>query len=67
MRAKLFDAHNKFLQDHELPEAVPTVQIAGKTFRLADTDDSGALVYREVDYKTTAAVEKSSASGKAGE
>ncbi len=67
MRAKLFDAHNKFLRDHDVPEASPTLQLAGKTFRLADTDDTGVLVYREVDEETTDAIEKSAAREKATE
>ncbi len=65
MRAKLFDAHNKFLQDYDTAEASPTLQLTRKipplqpgpyqesadltTFRLMDTDESGALIYREVE------------------
>jgi hypothetical protein len=64
MTAKLFDAHNKFLHDQEVPEASPSLQLAGKTFRLVDTDQSGALVYREVDEETTGAIEKSAAGEK---
>jgi hypothetical protein len=65
MRAKLFDAHNKFIQDSDTPEASPTLQFTEKTFRLVDTEESGALVYREVDEETTGAIEKSAAREKA--
>jgi hypothetical protein len=65
MKAKLFDLHNKFLQDYDTPAASPTLNLPGPipplqlgsyqsqtkttTFRLMDTDETGALVYREVE------------------
>jgi hypothetical protein len=67
MKAKLFDAHNKFLQDHEVPEASPTLDLKGKTFRLVDTDGSGALVYRESDDETTGAIDKAADRERLGE
>jgi hypothetical protein len=65
MIAKLFDAHNKLIQELDLPEVSPTLQLARKTFRLIDTDERGAPVYREVDEETTNAIEKSAAGEKA--
>jgi hypothetical protein len=65
MRAKLFDAHNKFLHDCDTPDPSPTLQLTIKIpplqpgpdqaptkltkFRLMDTDETGALIYREVE------------------
>jgi hypothetical protein len=81
MKAKLFDAHNNFLQDTDVHEPAQLLRLPKRirrqqpgdplpvsgttTFRLVDTDDSGALVYREVDDTTTASIEKSAAGEKA--
>jgi hypothetical protein len=45
--AELFDAHNKLVQEQDFPEAWPIVQLMDETFRLSDTDETGAPVYRE--------------------
>lgn len=65
MRAKLFDAHNQFLDDHDTPDASPTIKLTRRsrpsnpldarppvevdTFRLVDTDETGALIYRRIE------------------
>jgi hypothetical protein len=69
MRARLFDAHNRFLQEYDVSEASSTLKlprsILGQdpegqketTFTLLDTDDTGALIYREVE-ESPVAVQK---------
>jgi hypothetical protein len=67
MRAKLFDAHNRFLQEYDVAEASHTLKLPRSilgpdsevqketTFTLLDTDDTGALIYREVEESPVAA------------